>query len=571
MTIQSQSSGTLVTGQAAVSPTIPAPLAGSGAGHLLILVVYTKPQTATINTPAGWTLLVTATSANGALQAADTGDTKVALFYKEAVGGESGTVTVNITSGNSSGGRIMRFSRDLAEWDIVGGIGADNTGGTAWSATMGGSPTWDVGDVIIGSCCLPTDVAITWASETFTRTGLTFGGLNTTGSTVNGLGNDSQYRTTWMTVASGTATGGPQWTATLSGTTTNAYGAAAFMRLREVSGSTDWPGDATLDITASIVDAGATIDYGAAAVPVAVTVATAATATTTQLGQASLTVTAALSAAGARVQQGAASLPATATITAAAVRGAQGAATLPITAGITAAATAAGTTAADATLAVTAGISSAARITATAQATLAVTAATTAAATRAAAATATLPVTATLSATAARTAAGTVSLAVAAAIAAAGSLGAQAAASSLAATATITAAGATGAVASLGVSAAITAAAVITRAGAASLTVTAAITTAGTYTGRAATTLPVTATVTAGATAIWRTTAALLAAATITATAQVLAAYEPAYVSVEGQGAAWLLPAGQSAESSTEGASAGTGHEGASIASGALG
>lgn len=244
--------GTTAVAYGTTSLSVALPASGIVAGDYLVILVGTKPTTATINTPSGWTKLGELASSKGVSAGIDVGDTKIAALGKVADGSESGTsVTVSITSGNTSWGRSTgRWSNGTGAWDIDVATGQDTTAGTAWSATMSPDlparsgtagfvtalciPTnmWDLqfgyADMVIGSTTLvaPTNVDYLEIAEPYSSRGDDIGG----------------WIARWITVGdppggcSGTAT----VAATVGGTTTNVYGPTVLVRLMEQGGGTNY-------------------------------------------------------------------------------------------------------------------------------------------------------------------------------------------------------------------------------------------------------------------------------------------------------------------------------------------
>ena len=64
------------------SPSVALPASGIVAGDHLVILVGTKPTTATINTPSGWTKLGELASSKGVSADHDVGDTKIAALGK---------------------------------------------------------------------------------------------------------------------------------------------------------------------------------------------------------------------------------------------------------------------------------------------------------------------------------------------------------------------------------------------------------------------------------------------------------------------------------------------------------
>jgi len=245
--------GTTAVAYGTTSLSVALPASGIVAGDYLVILVGTKPTTATINTPSGWTKLGELASSKGVSADHDVGDTKIAALGKVADGSESGTsVTVSITSGNTSWGcSTGRWSNGTGAWDIDVATGQDTTAGTAWSATMSPDlparsgtagfvtalciPTnvstpsqFGYADMVIGSTTLvaPTNVDYLEIAEPDSSTSYDIGG----------------WIARWITVGdppggcSGTAT----VAATVGGTTTNVYGPTVLVRLMEQGGGTNY-------------------------------------------------------------------------------------------------------------------------------------------------------------------------------------------------------------------------------------------------------------------------------------------------------------------------------------------
>lgn len=245
--------GTTAVAYGTTSLSVALPASGIVAGDYLVILVGTKPTTATINTPSGWTKLGELASSKGVSADHDVGDTKIAALGKVADGSESGTsVTVSITSGNTSWGcSTGRWSNGTGAWDIDVATGQDTTADTAWSATMSPDlparsgtagfvtalciPTnvstpsqFGYADMVIGSTTLvaPTNVDYLEIAEPDSSTSYDIGG----------------WIARWITVGdppggcSGTAT----VAATVGGTTTNVYGPTVLVRLMEQGGGTNY-------------------------------------------------------------------------------------------------------------------------------------------------------------------------------------------------------------------------------------------------------------------------------------------------------------------------------------------
>jgi hypothetical protein len=197
---------------AATTLSVPYPtISGSG---FLALMLGAHPDTMSATTPTGWT---------GA-----------ANIAKEAAG-ESGSLTVTVTTATNSAiwGRIVFVPSGGGPMSLAGAGGTDTTTGTAWSVTFGSNPGIQAGDMCITALAIPTATLPTFASSALAATGATFTGTFLADPTA-AVGNSGGGHVESWTVT-GTATAAAVHTITLSGTTTNAAGGEAIIRLRELS------------------------------------------------------------------------------------------------------------------------------------------------------------------------------------------------------------------------------------------------------------------------------------------------------------------------------------------------
>lgn len=227
-------SSTVSAATASATATQVAYPASITSNDVLVLVVATKPYTATINTPSGWTLLTTRT--NGTTAAGtDTGSMKVALFVKKADGTETGNLTISITSGNSSWAVMYRVTKASGQ-DVAfaSTTGVDNTANTTWLVNFDDQVSVEPGDLIIVGGGWPTDAATTVSASSISLTGATFTGVVAAGDRNPRIttGLDSGGNTNHASVNTGTVTQFPSWQATLTAGT-NRVGAAVLARLRE--------------------------------------------------------------------------------------------------------------------------------------------------------------------------------------------------------------------------------------------------------------------------------------------------------------------------------------------------
>jgi hypothetical protein len=240
--------GTIAYGSTSVAPTYPT---GIVANDLLVLVVATKPATATVATPSGWNPYTTSTGTTG-VNGTGTGPTKLWTFLRDAVGTESGSLGIGITSGNSSWGVIHRV-RAADGGPLTGDSRAaqDTTDGTAHSIAYTVTTNWvRPGDLLLNIASIPK-ASVTWSAESMTATGVTFGTAVEAGEATTTTGNDSGGIVWYAPVTSGTNSGTTITAdATLSATS---YGPGILFLAREfryaVSGTAPATSDAFGDVT----------------------------------------------------------------------------------------------------------------------------------------------------------------------------------------------------------------------------------------------------------------------------------------------------------------------------------
>lgn len=232
MSITQTAAGTAAAGSTSVAPSYPS---GVAAGRVAVLTVVCKPNTATINSPGGdWVELGQFAGGTGT-QGADTGATRVAVFAEVLAGDESGSVTVNITNGNSSGGVIDIYQADSgfvtpSTSHFTGG--QDTTHGTSCSITGSADIDVDAGDQLLFAFASTSNATnnITFSSDTLTATGCTFGTLDVETIFRSNTGNDIAMQRMNRPCSTGPSSAAPVWTATASA---NTSGAGAFVRLVE--------------------------------------------------------------------------------------------------------------------------------------------------------------------------------------------------------------------------------------------------------------------------------------------------------------------------------------------------
>lgn len=237
----------LGTNASGTSPVTPAYNATVYAGNLALLVVTNKYPTNGPSTPAGWTLLGQASGGSGA-SGADSGDVYVTVFYKILDGTETGTVSVTVTSSNSTSSQIYAFTRwpitgtntpytnSGDGWDIAQVSGTDTSVGTDWVVASSSQMELKYGDVIVACTAVNTNL-YTSASPVITATAVEMFTTTARADFGSAAGDNQRQVVSTCPVVGGIArpcTLG--YTATLSGTAGSApAGVTMFVRLRETS------------------------------------------------------------------------------------------------------------------------------------------------------------------------------------------------------------------------------------------------------------------------------------------------------------------------------------------------
>lgn len=240
---------TAVVGSTALTQTYPL---GIQSGDLLVLGVESKPGTATIVTPAGWTVSPTANPIGGSgANGVDTGTTTTKIFVREADSTDTGTFAVTITTGNSSIGQMAAYRRGTGQNWATSTVGAvDNVPNTNWSAATTTLLGLQSGDVIVTASGINTD-ASDFNAPAITATGITFGTEAKIASSTTTTGNDTGLFMTHHFVTAGTDSSGPTLTMTASGQAANRpAGGTVFIRLRQIDDPIH------LKTTANITDTG---------------------------------------------------------------------------------------------------------------------------------------------------------------------------------------------------------------------------------------------------------------------------------------------------------------------------
>jgi hypothetical protein len=263
--------GTVGAGTTSCSVPYPATTAGQG----LLLIVSNKTQYPIIETPTGWRRIKDTLGFEGS-NGSDQGGVRQTMFWREATGSETGSVSVVVPGGNSALGIIYVFEKDpRANWDVAVFEGIHQTPNvTAFVAQSHEYPSTQTGDLFFISGAINTDapggtvLADKWTGQAISQTGATFTTIdqeiNELGTTV---GNDLGHISSLFKISGGAGSGPLIFNATAaaaSATPANPQGVVHFVRLRQTANAftfmpsgyrewnasrvvdTDWTGDASM-------------------------------------------------------------------------------------------------------------------------------------------------------------------------------------------------------------------------------------------------------------------------------------------------------------------------------------
>ena len=219
-------------------------------GEAILIFVTTKPDTGTINTPAGWTPLSNVAGGGGTV-GNGVGPTRGAWFFREKDATWSALPTISITSGNSSAAQAYRFSKSgTTIWDTAAATGVFGTSNTVTNctATMGSSPDIASGDMLVAGLT-SMDEGPTWSGQSITATGATIGAATEMSEAIETTtGNDVGGMTFNAPVTAGSSSAAPVVNATASIAT---RGTSSLIRLRELSGPTSITGSDSVGLSVS--------------------------------------------------------------------------------------------------------------------------------------------------------------------------------------------------------------------------------------------------------------------------------------------------------------------------------
>jgi hypothetical protein len=225
--------GTAASGTTSCTPAYPAVSDGNG----LILAVGSKIRDAIVDTPSGWHRFdETMDHVTGS--GSDVGEIKQTLFWKEADGTETGTVTVTSTGGNSLNSVIYSFAKDpTAYWGVASSGAGFQTAGTAYSVTAHHNIASRANDLVFVITSTNENL-YTYSTQAISQSGVTFSTVSAeVGEYATAQGNNQKQFASVFTVTTGSDTAAKMvYTATASGTAANnPLGTTHFIQLRQHS------------------------------------------------------------------------------------------------------------------------------------------------------------------------------------------------------------------------------------------------------------------------------------------------------------------------------------------------
>jgi len=203
-----------ITGTTSVTPALPASLA---TGDLCLIGVWNKTDSQTPTTPTDWGLVATIAGGGGS-PGTDAGPVRLTVFSRVKDVSWSTMPTISLPSGNSAMTQAFRYTNATGAWRIAASGGADTASGTAWSVTAASDPGISAGDMVLAFAGCSSDTP-TWASQSITATGITFGTMNERSEPRTTQGNDQSGCLWDRPASSGTSSAAPVATATLSAST----------------------------------------------------------------------------------------------------------------------------------------------------------------------------------------------------------------------------------------------------------------------------------------------------------------------------------------------------------------
>jgi hypothetical protein len=261
-----------------VSPTYPAGLAEF---DVVYAVLHIKPDTATVATPANWSLVGAASGGSGSV-GAGIGPTRVHV-YKRTVpsGGLSGSQAFTITGGSSPVGHMQAwrgFGASIA-WDAETVTSySRTTASTAAGGTGAANLSLAVQDVLVAVAGTTDDTTTSINYTSLTAAGATLDPLVKAPSAtiVNSQGNDIAAASAYAVVTAGSSSAAPVTIATANASET---GVGLFFRVSATRLiPVTYSGAAAVAAAAAVTAAGVIVAVHSGAAAVAVSASVSATA-----------------------------------------------------------------------------------------------------------------------------------------------------------------------------------------------------------------------------------------------------------------------------------------------------
>lgn len=232
MSIAFVSTGAAATGTASLNIAYPS---APAAGNMIFCYVSAKSPSSDCTTPTGFTLLAKHDGVAGGAVGANTGPVSIYVFYKEATGSESGSLSVSCSGADSMVGRMALYSKASGTtWaPITYTSGEDSTSGTGFSVTGSAGIDLAPDDFIIGAAA-GTRGNTSASSGSFTLSYVAFTSTIERIDSSNTSSPGNQLVSHDNLVASGSRNAAPTYTITFGLAT---VGPAIIFRLREIPSS----------------------------------------------------------------------------------------------------------------------------------------------------------------------------------------------------------------------------------------------------------------------------------------------------------------------------------------------
>lgn len=212
--------------------------AASTAGRWLTLPVGIKPSARTATAPTGWAVLAGLTGGAGS-SGADTGQTRLYVFGREADGVETSTTITLSGNGNPGMGLVVAYDKTVAGAWAVASTTADDatqaTGVDAITGTFAADPGITAGDLVEVTFHATTDAGV-FTSPDLAVPGCTVGAGTVAADEPTVSGNDGRLYVVIFPVTAGSSTGAATFTVDVDALNASA-GPMVLTRLREPAAS----------------------------------------------------------------------------------------------------------------------------------------------------------------------------------------------------------------------------------------------------------------------------------------------------------------------------------------------